>query len=130
MSHFTFKEPCSSCGAVPSYNGHGLCEVCVTGNKNERNTWAKSLEDGGFVELSDEPLFAAQPKADDELYNKLYKALCSCCGGYLEGHTEDCGVNNFEAIKTYTDKAVQKEFEALTGLNYEAYKIKFENGDT
>lgn len=57
MSHYTFKEPCSSCGAVPSYNGHGLCEVCVTGDKSLRNDWAEIIKQGGYVELTNKPLF-------------------------------------------------------------------------
>lgn len=60
MSNFTFKEPCTSCGSVPSYNGHGLCEVCVTGDKSKRNDWLEIIKDGGYVETSNEPLYLRQ----------------------------------------------------------------------
>lgn len=64
MSHYTFKEPCESCGAVPSYNGHMLCDVCVTGEKNLRNDWVWVLKAGGYVELPDQPLFLKENHED------------------------------------------------------------------
>lgn len=65
MSNFTFKEPCSSCGAVPSYNGHGLCEVCVTGDESQRNSWAEVIREGGYIELTDKPLCLKRDQPKD-----------------------------------------------------------------
>lgn len=39
MSHYTFKEPCISCGGVPSYNGHLMCDPCCVGEASTLWDW-------------------------------------------------------------------------------------------
>lgn len=43
MSHYTFKERCSSCDGVPVYTGHGMCDVCCNGEADSTWEWIECI---------------------------------------------------------------------------------------
>ena len=85
MSNYTFREECDSCGQVPSYNGHGLCDPCTTGEADTLWDWVEawrsipSDELPLMIEKIDEVLsfegLVAEVKGDEVKLNPLVAHL-------------------------------------------------------